>query len=42
MQDVYIIDIKLDVNGINEDYYYSTLPILVKNIRRGITIIAFA
>ena len=39
---LYIIDLKLDVFGPNEDFYYSTLPFLVKNIRRGMTIIAFA
>ena len=32
----------MDVFGVNEDFYYSTLPFLVKNIRRGMTIIAFA
>lgn len=37
-----MIDLKLDVFGPNEDFYYSTLPFLVKNIRRGMTIIAFA
>jgi hypothetical protein len=41
-QQLYIIDLKLDVFGPNEDFYYSTLPFLVKNIRRGMTIIAFA
>lgn len=42
MQDAYIIDFKLDVIGDNEDLYYSTLPVLVKNIRRGMTLVAFA
>jgi hypothetical protein len=34
-----LIDVKLDVYGPNEDMFYSTFPNLVKNIRRGNTII---
>jgi len=32
-------DLKLDVFGPKEDLYYSSLPSLVKNVRRGNTII---
>jgi hypothetical protein len=34
-----LIDVKLDVYGPQEDIFYSTFPILVKNIRRGNTIL---
>lgn len=34
-----IIDLKLDVMGPKEDEYYGALPYLVKNIRRGNTLI---
>ena len=34
-----LIDVKLDVYGPNEDMFYSTFPNLVKNVRRGNTII---
>ena len=34
-----IIDLKLDVMGPQEDQYYGALPYLVKNIRRGNTLI---
>ena len=34
-----ILDLKLDVFGPKEDLYYSTFPLLIKNIRRGNTII---
>ena len=34
-----IVDLKLDVYGPKEDLYYSTYPYLVKNVRRGNTII---
>lgn len=42
MPNAFIIDIKLDVFGPSEDYYYTTLPFILKNIRRGITLVAFA
>ena len=41
MKNTYVIDFKLNVLEHNEDLYYSTLPVLVKNIRRGMTLIAF-
>ena len=34
-----LIDLKLDVFGPTEDKYYGALPYLVKNIRRGNTLI---
>ena len=34
-----VIDVKLDVFGPKEDLYYSTFPHLIKNVRRGNTII---
>ena len=36
-RDINIIDVKLEVSGPKEDLYYSTLPVLVKNVRRGNT-----
>lgn len=36
---VEIIDLKLDTYGPNEDLFYSTFPSLVKNIRRGNTLL---
>lgn len=38
-KNIEIIDLKLDVFGPREDDYYSALPILTKNIRRGNTIL---
>ena len=34
-----LVDLKLDVFGPKEDLYYGALPYLVKNIRRGNTLI---
>lgn len=34
-----MVDLKLDVFGPKEDMYYGALPYLVKNIRRGNTLI---
>ena len=36
-----LIDLKLDVMGPKEDEYYGALPYLVKNIRRGNTLIKY-
>ena len=36
---IQMLDLKLDVFGVFEDDWYSNLPILVKNVRRGNTII---
>jgi hypothetical protein len=36
---IQIIDLKLDVFGPKEDFFYSTFPFLVLNVRRGNTII---
>jgi hypothetical protein len=36
---VHLVDLKLNVFGPIEDEVYSTIPILVKNIRRGNTIL---
>lgn len=38
-KNIELIDLKLDVFGPQEDLYYSTLPTLVKNVRRGNTVI---
>jgi len=39
-EDIEIIDVKLDCGfGPREDVWYSTLPLLIKNVRRGNTII---
>ena len=38
-ENIELIDLKLDVFGPQEDLYYSTLPLLVQNVRRGNTII---
>ena len=34
-----VIDLKLDAVGAYEDAYYSTFPLLIKNIRRGNTFV---
>ena len=36
---IQIIDLKLDVFGPKEDFFYSTFPLLVLNVRRGNTIL---
>lgn len=36
---IQIIDLKLDVYGPKEDFFYSTFPLLVRNVRRGNTIL---
>ena len=33
------IDMKLDMNGVMEDQFYSRVPQLIKNVRRGNTIL---
>ena len=38
-KNISVTDLKLDVFGPKEDMFYSTFPVLVKNIRRGNTII---
>jgi hypothetical protein len=38
-QNIEIIDLKVDVHGPIEDHYYAVLPELLKNIRRGNTLI---
>ena len=41
MPKICIVDLKLNVYGPKEDEVYSSLPLLVKNIRRGNTILSF-
>ena len=38
-KNIELIDLKLDIFGPQEDLFYSTLPLLVQNVRRGNTII---
>lgn len=38
-ENIELIDVKLDVFGPQEDLFYSTFPSLVKNVRRGNTIL---
>ena len=38
-ESITVIDVKLDVYGPKEDLFYSTFPFLIKNVRRGNTII---
>mmetsp|Transcript_25955 Transcript_25955/g.39768 ORF Transcript_25955/g.39768 Transcript_25955/m.39768 type:complete len:133 (+) Transcript_25955:249-647(+) len=37
--DIQVADLKLDVYGPKEDLYYSTFPSLIKNVRRGNTVL---
>ena len=39
LRDIHLIDLKLNVQGPIEDEVYATCPILIKNIRRGNTIL---
>ena len=39
MQDIHLIDLKLNVQGPVEDEVYAMFPLLIKNIRRGNTVL---
>ena len=39
LSDIHLIDLKLNVQGPAEDELYAMFPLLIKNIRRGNTIL---
>ena len=39
--DVNLIDLKINVNGPFEDSVYAAFPVLIKNIRRGNTVLKY-
>jgi hypothetical protein len=39
IKDLSIIDVKLNVNGTFEDEIYASFPFIIKNIRRGNTVL---
>jgi len=39
LKDIHLIDLKLNVQGPAEDKFYAMNPLLIKNIRRGNTIL---